>query len=125
MPLGDRPGQTDGLREARAEARRQALEAGPPLVRDRDGGVVGAEPARVVVLVERHQLGDEPRHPRVAPQRRVLGPGQLQPPGQLDRAERRAVAPSAYVIEGKAATASAASDGAAAATSPDGKRNSS
>ena len=47
-------------------------EAGPAPLGDFLRGVVGAEEARLVVLVERNQLGEEARYLRVAAQRRVL-----------------------------------------------------
>ena len=52
----------------------------------------GASSARknapFVVLVERHQRGEPPRHARVAGERTVLALGQLEPPLQLDQRQR-------------------------------------
>jgi hypothetical protein len=73
------------------------LEAGASKRRHLLRRVVGAKEALFVVVVERYQRGDAARHARVAGQRGMLRPGELQPAPQ--RRQRRRSGSNADTIE--------------------------
>ena len=92
LQVGDRAGYLDGLsdrlRVALAIERGQAEESGAALLGNVRRRIVGVEEAPLVILVERYQRGEQPRHPRVSTERAVLGARQVEPRFELDQRGR-------------------------------------
>src|SRR5262249_55715650 len=90
-------GASDRFGKASVIERRQPRETGATTRRNLLWRIVGAEKPVVVVVVERHQRGDPPRHPRMAAQRIVLGSRKLKPP--LQTCQRRCQRGSAKPVK--------------------------
>jgi hypothetical protein len=87
--IGDVGGLLIGLRESLPVEPGEPHEAGAATRDDVVGRAVTAEECGFVVVVRRNQRGDAPRHPRMAGERAVLGPRQLEPGLELDAGGRQ------------------------------------
>ena len=88
LQIGDEGRHLGGERQRAGKAlpveRGEALEIGAALCRDLIRRAVGGKEARIVIAVEWHQRGDAARHARMAGERRVLRPRQLQARFEFD-----------------------------------------